>query len=132
GGTIRVVETVSKSGYDDGASTSAAKAVVNGTIATVKIGRATCRPSVGTSSTLTAGTYNPNSGLSRSYQWRLCDAGGSNCNDIAGETNATYTPVAGDVGGTIRVVETVSKAGYDDGSSTSAAKAVVNGTIATV
>src|SRR5206468_449069 len=128
----RVVETVSKSGYTNGGSTSAAKAVVNGTIATVTAVAINGTPTVGTASTLSAGTYNPNSGLTRSYQWRLCDAGGANCSDISGETNSTYTPVPCAARGRSRVVETVSKAGYTNGGSTSAAKAVVNGTIATV
>ena len=40
------------------------------------------------------------------------------CANISGATASTYTPVAGDVGHTLRVVETVSKSGYNNGSST--------------
>src|SRR5207248_3339752 len=88
-------------------------------------------PTVGTATTITQGSYTP-SPTSRSYQWRLCDSNGANCSDISGATNSTYTPVAGDVGSTLKVVETVSKSGYNNGSSTSAASpAVVNGTIST-
>src|SRR5207245_6486958 len=53
------------------------------------------------------------------------NSSGASCADISGATNSTYTPVAGDVGSTLRVVETVSKSGYNNGGSTSAASPVV-------
>ncbi|MBJ7459477.1 MAG: thrombospondin type 3 repeat-containing protein [Thermoleophilaceae bacterium] len=36
-------------------------------------------------------------------QWRRCDAAGANCTNISGATGASYTPVAGDSGYTIRL-----------------------------
>jgi hypothetical protein len=42
--------------------------------------------------------------VSYTYQWRRCDASGGSCVDIAGETGASYTLAAGDLGKTIRVV----------------------------
>jgi hypothetical protein len=132
GHTLKVIETVSKAGYNNSSSTSAASAtVINGDFSTTTAVAVNGTPTVGTATTLTAGTYSPTPG-SRSYQWRLCDAGGGSCANISGATGSTYTPVAGDVGSTIRVVETVTKAGYNNGSSTSAASAsVVNGDFST-
>ena len=50
--------------------------------------------------TATPGGFNGVSDLTYRYQWQRCSPG---CSDIAGATAATYTPVAGDVGNTIRV-----------------------------
>ncbi len=38
-----------------------------------------------------------------SVRWRLCDAVGGSCQDIAGATSSTYAPSSSDRGGTIRV-----------------------------
>ncbi len=125
GGTLRVVETVTKAGYNNGTSTSAASPVViNGDFTTNTAVAINGTPTVGTASSLTAGSYTP-SPTGTSYQWRLCDSSGASCADIGGATASTYTPVAGDVGGTLRVVETVTRAGYNNGGSTSAASPVV-------
>src|SRR5207245_634324 len=111
GGTLKVAETVSKIGYNDTTSTSAASAaIVKGDFSTTTAAAVNGTPTVGTATTLSAGTYSP-APTSSSYQWRLCDNAGASCSNIGGATSSTYTPVAGDVGGTLRVVETVSKAG---------------------
>ena len=51
------------------------------------------------------------------YQWEGCDGAGNSCSAISGATGQGYTPIADDVGHTIRVQETASNTG---GSSTSA------------
>ena len=51
-----------------------------------------------------------NSPSGYSYQWEDCDSTGSNCQAITGATGETYILGAGDVGSTIRVVETASNA----------------------
>src|SRR5207245_1583399 len=110
GGTLKVVETVTKSGYNDGSSTSAASAVVvNGDFSTTTAVAVNGTPTVGTATTLTAGGARP-APTGTSYQWRLCNGSGASCADISGATASTYTPVAGDVGGTLKVVETVTTA----------------------
>ncbi len=130
GSTLRVIETAEKSGYNDGGSTSAASAVVvKGSFSKTTSVAINGAPAVGTATTITNGVYSPVP-ASRSYQWRLCDSSGGSCVDIGGATSNTYTPVAGDVGSTLRVVETVSLAGYNDGTSTSSA-VLVGGSIAT-
>jgi hypothetical protein len=45
------------------------------------------------------------------YRWDDCDADGRNCAPIANASNPSYTVAAGDVGHTIRIVETASNAG---------------------
>src|SRR5205085_733365 len=130
GKTLRLVETVSKVGYNNGGSTSAASpVVVNGSISTNAGVAINGNPKVGTASTLTAGSYSP-SPSSSSYQWGPCDINGANCTDIGGATSDTYTPVSGDAGSTLRVVETAQRAGYNDAPSTSSA-VLVKGVFAT-
>ncbi len=56
-------------------------------------------------STLTAGdgTWSGTTPLDFDYQWLRCDADGSNCASIAGETGSSYTLTTDDVGHDIRV-----------------------------
>jgi thermitase len=59
------------------------------------------------------------------YKWQQCDGSGNNCAGIGAATNPTYTPVAADVGHTIRVQETAINAKGQSAPATSAATAVV-------
>jgi hypothetical protein len=43
---------------------------------------------------------------SYAYQWQRCDTDGTDCDDIAGATSQTYTPVAADVTHTLTVTVT--------------------------
>lgn len=65
-------------------------------------------PIVGGTLTATAGTWTGTTPMTFSYQWRRCDANGSNCTDISGATASTYVPILDDVGRTLRVVVTAS------------------------
>ncbi len=125
GQTIRVIETASKTAYNDATSTSAQTAVVAlGDLTNTSPVAITGTAKVGLTLTRSAAAWTP-SPDSRAYQWRRCDNTGANCNDIAGETGTTYTLAAADLGQTIRVIETASKAAYNDATSTSAQTAVV-------
>ena len=53
------------------------------------------------------GTWNGTPPISYAYQWLRCDATGAGCGDIGAGGNS-YTPVASDVGQTIRVTVTAS------------------------
>ena len=91
------------------------------------------QPTVGTIVTITNGVYAPTT-TSRSYQVELGDSTGAlaSCSPIGGATSNKYTPVSGDVGSTLRVIETVSRANYFDGGSTSGASpAVIKGSFTT-
>jgi PKD domain len=59
------------------------------------------------------------------YQWQECDAAGGSCTAIGGATAATYTPVAAEVGHTLRVEVTASN-GVGSGKATSQQSAVVS------
>jgi hypothetical protein len=60
--------------------------------------------------TLTAGTGGwSGSGISYTYQWQRCDAGGT-CTDIGGATAPTYVVVSADVGQRVRVKVTATNA----------------------
>jgi hypothetical protein len=68
------------------------------------------------------GAWNGTGQLTYSYQWQQCDANGTNCHDIAGATNSTFTPDAANVGGTVRVVVTATN---DAGTSAPVASAPI-------
>ena len=70
------------------------------------------------------GSWN-GSPTSYAYQWQRCDSTGASCNPISGATNQTYTPLAGDVGNTLRVAVTATNATGSSVPATSAATAVV-------
>jgi hypothetical protein len=65
------------------------------------------------------GSWEATSSVSYTYQWRRCDASGSNCDDIHGATNPEYKLTSDDVGHTVRVVVTA----RDSDGSTSAESA---------
>jgi hypothetical protein len=54
--------------------------------------------------TLTASTGSWSGPVSSyAYQWLRCDAFGNSCSSVAGATSASYSPLAADVGSTLRV-----------------------------
>ena len=125
GQTIRVVETASKTAYNNATSTSSQTTVVAaGDLTNTSPVSITGTVKVGEVLSRSVGGWTP-APDSRSYQWRRCDSGGGSCADISGETGTSYTLVAADLGQTIRVVETATKAAYNNATSTSAQTAVV-------
>lgn len=81
-------------------------------------------PRTGVPQTATTGTWDSQP-TDYGYQWQRCDAAGAGCTAIAGATARAYTPVAADIGSTLRVaVQAANAAGISD-PSTSAASAVV-------
>ena len=61
------------------------------------------------------------------YQWERCSSTGSNCHAIASATGQGYTLAAGDVGSTIRVIETASNVSGASSPATSSATSAVTG-----
>lgn len=59
------------------------------------------------------------------YAWSRCDASGGSCSPIGGATAASYKPVTGDVGHTLRVTVTAKNAN-GSGQATSAPSAAVS------
>ena len=66
-----------------------------------------------------------NSPTAYTYRWMRCTSSGTSCSAIGGATNATYSPVAEDVGHELRVSETASNAGGSGSAAESKATAVV-------
>jgi hypothetical protein len=79
----------------------------------------------GTTLSADPGDWNGTPDIDYAYQWQLCDAAGDNCTDIAGATDATYTPGAGAIDHTIRVVVVASNDAGDSAPASSAPTAVV-------
>jgi hypothetical protein len=79
----------------------------------------------GTTLTADPGAWNGTNPLDFDYQWQRCDATGHNCVDIPGATHTTYTPSAGDVGSTIRVIVTATNDAGTSAPATSAPSLVV-------
>ena len=55
-------------------------------------------------------TYSGDTPIATSQQWQRCDATGGDCKSIAKATKATYVPVKGDIGSTLRLVVNASNA----------------------
>ena len=72
--------------------------------------------------TLTAdhGAFSGTGPLAYTYQWQRCDADGTNCASLPGETGSSYKLVSSDVGGAVRVIVTATNGAGSD-SATSAA-----------
>ena len=75
--------------------------------------------------TATNGTWT-NTPTGYTYQWQRCNSSGASCADISGATVQTYTPLAADVGKTLRVVVTATNASGSTPASSNAT-AVVQG-----
>jgi hypothetical protein len=65
--------------------------------------------------TATRGEWGGRQPIRYAFQWRRCQSNGTECTNIAGQTNPTYTVRSGDVDRTIRVRVTATN---DDGSAT--------------
>ncbi len=106
GHTIRVVVTATNtSGSATG--TSLATGVVGGlqpvnTIIPVVAGQ----PIIGAVLVATSGTWTGGAGITFTYQWKRCSAGGDNCLPITDATGTSYTVVADDSGSTLEVTVT--------------------------
>ena len=65
-------------------------------------------PQQGVASAVAVGNWSGDAPIAYAYSWQRCDVSGAACADIAGANAATYTPVAADVGATLRVAVTAS------------------------
>ncbi|HET8980899.1 MAG TPA: glycine-rich protein [Solirubrobacteraceae bacterium] len=112
GHTLRVQETAANFyGPASTAAVSAATGLVRGTAPTT-----IDPPTIAGTATpghLLVETHAPWSGgpiTGYADAWERCDASGGSCRPIAGAVNQTYTPVAADIGSTLRVQETATNA----------------------
>ncbi|HMS71487.1 MAG TPA: amidase domain-containing protein [Baekduia sp.] len=65
---------------------------------------------VGEHETARPGEWSGSAPSTYTYQWQLCDEEGSDCSDISGATDETYTVTSAAIGGTLRVVTTPANA----------------------
>lgn len=82
-------------------------------------------PTVGVPSGYTAGTYSGSGIMTITRQWTIGAPGSTSGADILNATGSTYTPVVGDIGKVLRVVETASNSAGNSGANQSASVAVV-------
>ncbi len=112
GHRLRVVVTGS-----NGAGSSSAESAATDVVAAAGVGpKNTVLPAIsGTaqdnqSLTAAAGTWTGNAPITFAYQWQRCDASGNNCQNLAGQTGATYRATSSDVGRRVRVAVTAKNA----------------------
>ncbi len=78
----------------------------------------------GQTMTASPGSWSGDTPITFAYQWQRCNAGGSSCNSISGETGTSRLIDSGDVGSTLRVKVTATNSSGAT-SATSNATAVV-------
>ena len=122
-----------QNGDGQGKAASAATAVVVAKAGPPNTAPPTISGTTTVGSTLTAspGTWT-GSGITFTYQWRQCDASGSNCNPISGATATTYVIPSGDVGHTLKVAVTATDATGPNTVASSATAVVTAGVTAPV
>ena len=125
GHTVEVEVTASNSGGSSAPASSAPTATVAAAVAPSTGGVPTISGTLKFGFTLTESdpSWTGTAPITQSYQWEQCDSGGGSCANIGTNSNK-YTLASGDVGHTIRVVDTASNAG-GSAFATSAATAVV-------
>jgi hypothetical protein len=118
GSAITVVQTLEATGYEDGTLTSAATGLVpEPLIDPAPVPTVTGTPRVGSALEVSAGSWM--NGVALGYQWFVAGA------PVSGATGTTYTPVAEDLGKTVRVEVTGTRADYPPVTRTSAETAAV-------
>jgi endoglucanase len=86
---------------------------------------------VGAVITSNTGSWN-NNPTNFAYLWQRCDSTGSNCSNISGATNSTYTLQSADVGFTIKVTVTASNGGGSASATSAKTQTISNPVINTM
>jgi hypothetical protein len=126
GHDVRAVVTAANDAGAASASSAVAVPVAPAPPVSVVAPTTTGTPLAGQTLTAHDGTWDGSQPMTPAYQWQRCDADGTNCADIAGATDDTYTLADDDAGHTVRVEVTYTNAaGSDTGHS--APSGVVDG-----
>ncbi len=111
GKPIRALVTARNQAGENFAASDSSAAVRPATpVNTAAPGLSPAAPKLAVTETATPGTWT-NEPTAYSYQWEDCNAGGEECEAIAGATSAKYTPVADDVGRMLAVTVTANNDG---------------------
>ena len=120
GGQVRVSVVATNASPDSAQASSAPGGA--GSVVAADPPQATSEPIV-TGATTDGATLTTGNGgwtgtgpLDYTYQWQRCDADGTGCADIPGETASTYTLTSDDVAGRVRVEVTATNAAGSDSS----------------
>jgi hypothetical protein len=122
---IRVFVTGTNDSGSSAAVESSNTADVNGPPMNLTAPAITGTAQVGSTLTAHDGSWSGVPAPGFTVQWEVCDSAGANCSDISGQMGATFTPVSGDVGKTIRVKVSASNTNGSAGPAESAQTAAV-------
>ncbi|MEA2133751.1 MAG: large repetitive protein [Solirubrobacteraceae bacterium] len=124
GNTITVVVTAANDGGQVAETAAVSAVVVASAPADTSVPVVSGAVVLGGTLTASPGTWSGTPTITYTYQWQRCDADGTNCVDVAGATDPTYTLGAGDQGHTVVAVVTATNGAGND-TSTSAPSAVL-------
>jgi hypothetical protein len=105
GHTIRVLVTATNSA-GSGSQSSAATAVVSSPPVNTAAPKVSGSLSVGSTLTVSSGSWSGSQPITISYGWFRCDTSGGNCAPIGGATSATYRVTSADTGHRLVVIVT--------------------------
>lgn len=110
---IRVGVSASNAGGTTGPAYSSQTAAITYPPAPVDVVLPSISGNARQGQTLTAstGSWSGAVPIAYGYQWQRCDAGGSSCSPVSGQTAATYGITSSDVGSALRVTVTATNAG---------------------
>jgi hypothetical protein len=124
GSTLRVEVTATNAGGAASAGSEATAPVVAQAPANTAAPSISGEARDGQQLSATSGEWSGTPLISFAYQWQRCESDGSECSNISGATEPTYTAIPEDVGHTLRVEVTASNAA-GSASETSATSPVV-------
>jgi hypothetical protein len=108
GGTVQVQVTASNAQGQASAASAPSAVIAAAPPANTAVPTVSGTPTDGQTLSANNGTWTGTTPLSYTYQWQVCDSGGSNCQNISGATAQTYKLVSSDVGLTLSVQVTAS------------------------
>ncbi|HXO49322.1 MAG TPA: LamG-like jellyroll fold domain-containing protein, partial [Mycobacterium sp.] len=104
--TVRVVVTATDAGSHSTEAVSPPLAVSAATLVDVAAPSISGSDQEGQALNADVGIWTGSGAIDYAYQWKRCNEAGESCSSLSGATESSYTPVAGDIGHTLKVVVT--------------------------